>query len=70
MKQTGGRAEAREALLDFSRGNYAIVHKSHEAVSAAELAVALWTLAKRLQLVGGDEVFGLKRMKHHGPRED
>jgi hypothetical protein len=69
-KQTGGRAKAREALLDFSGGNYAVVHKGHEAASVAELAVAFWALAKGLQLVGDDEVFGFQRVKHHSLRED
>jgi hypothetical protein len=69
-KQTCGRAKAREALLDFSSGSHAVVRKRHEAVSVAELAVAFWALAKGLQLVGDDEVFGFQRVKHHSLRED
>ena len=69
-KQTGGRAKAREALLNFSSGSHAVVRKRHEAVSVAEMAVALWALPKCLQLVGDDKVFRLQRAKHHNLRED
>jgi len=69
-KQTGGRAKAREALLNFSSGSHSVVRKRHEAVSVAEMAVALWALPKCLQLVGDDEVFRLQRVKHHNLRED
>src|SRR5258707_675874 len=48
-KQTGCRAKASEAPLNFSSGSHAVVRKRHEAVSAAEVAVALWALPKCLQ---------------------
>jgi hypothetical protein len=64
-KQTGDRAEAREALLYFSSGSHAVVSEKHEAVFAAEMAFAFRALPKRLQMVRDDEVFGFQGVKHH-----
>jgi hypothetical protein len=40
-RQTGGRAKAREALLNFSRGSHAVVRKRHEAVSVDDKVFGL-----------------------------
>jgi hypothetical protein len=69
-KQTGGRAKARETLLDFSSAIRVVVRERHEAVFVAEMAVAFWALPRCLQLVGDDKVFGLQRVKHHNLREN
>jgi hypothetical protein len=69
-KQTGGGAEERQALLDFSCVSHAVARERHDAVSVEEMPLAFWALPRCSQVLGDDEVFGLQRVKHHDLREE
>jgi len=59
-KQTGGGAEARQALLDFSCVSYLVMREGHNALSVDETTFAFWALPRRSQVPGHDEVLGLR----------
>ena len=45
------------------------MRETHNAVSVSEMPLAFWALPGCSQVLAGDEVFGLQRVKHNDLRE-
>ena len=68
-EQTGGGAEACEALLYFVCVHRTIVRERHDTVAKGKTTLAFRAFPRCLQVFGDDEVFGMQRVKHHNLRK-